>query len=788
MGKTDNKFKKCSELNILDISGNILAASTPMLARIPPFTTGLQELYAKQCQIESGFDIFADILLSSCKRIRILDFSENNVEQNAVQLFTSLGSSLEELKLRNCNIPEAAMCSIKTLIDKVNGNLELLDLFGNVCDPEILIELTMVSNRFGTRVEFPQCSTNDTESVLNLLQGNPKWETNKTISFESVNFSQKGLSAVTGVIQHSPCLENLNIAYCKVMNHNKTDNVCNEALQRLIESVGAKNLETLNFSGHKLTSNTCCCLFLDLLKKSQQLISLHTVDCGFSETAKLDDILTELEQGHKELCSIDMSENYVGGEGTPKFTKLVLSKPSLKNIHLRECHMSDNEATKSLLLAVQETCNSIQSIDLRENKCCAEVIAMLTKMKLKSPGYPRCEPKESEKLISLLEAGDTDWEDLETVDLSETVITEPHGVNAVCCMIESLPNLYHFSIMKCKVNNGDCQQKLIRSLSKNGKLLQRLNLGDNSLEEKSINRLQGAVSSFSNLQSLNLSSCKNHCDKGLRSLTNELNKSETLTELDLSDNICESETIANLAIYCHKKCVKANYPICVTDGEAVVKYQRDHSDWENIHRLDLTEQAVSRSALIGLASITPYMIELQELLFSKCKTGDNLELANLIRSLEDKASKIKHIDFSFVPLTGEPIEATAKLMCKESSLETLNLENCKLVKETQFEFFTKQMADSCSNLKTLNMSNNPLGDDGFAAMAGTLKNLQNIEKLLLEKTELKSCSEVISAIRENCKKIHTLSLKGNLASMVDIFLPDKDDCRPENGKKKPQIP
>ena len=444
----------------------------------------------------------------------------------------------------------------------------------------------------------------------------------------------------------------------------------------------------------------------------------------------------------------------------------------MKCLYLRQCHLSDNEATKSFLHAVQNTCKNIESIDLSENKCCAEVIAMLTKMKLHSTCYPTCEPEESDELLSLLKARDTVWERLENVDLSETVITEPHGVNAVCCMIESLPNLYHFNIMNCKVNDEDCQQKLIRSLSENGMLLQTLNLGGNSLRENSINTLQEAVSNFSNLQSLNLSSCEKDCDNGFRGIVDALNKPQTcskLTKLDFSNNVCDPETIAKLAIFCHKTDVKAGYPTCQSDAEAVITYLRDHTDWQKIQYLNLSEKTISRSALIGLASVTPYMLDLQELLFSRCKACDNLEFANLIQSFEAKAPKIKHIDFSSVPLTGEPIEAVAKLMCKESCLEILNLENCELMKEKQFEYFTKQLADSCSNLKTLNISNNPIHDDGFAAMAGTLKNLQNIETLLLEETEMTCCSEVISAIRENCKHIHTLSLRGNSASMVDIF-------------------
>ena len=711
--KLTTNLKECSELNILDISGNILAASAPMMARIPPFITGLQELYAQQCQIESGFDIFAQSLLNNCKRIRILDFSENNLEENAAQLFTSLNSSLEELKVRNCNIPEAAMCSIKTLIDKENGNLEVLDLSGNACDPEILKELTVLSNRFSTRIEFPQCSTDDTESVLSLLQESPTWNTNKEISLPSVDFSQKGLSGVVDVIRQSPSLEILNVANSRVLEHGKRTNWSDRSLENLLESVVSANLQSLNLSGHIFSSVTI-----------------------------------------------------------PKLTTLVKTKPLLKNIHLRKCHLSDNEEMKLFLHAVQDKCINIESIDLSENECCAEVIAMLTKMKLPSTGYPRCEPKESDKLLSLLESRDTPWERLETVDLSEIVISEPYGVDGLAYMVESLHQLSYFSIMNSKVNDRDCQQKLIGNLSENCELLKHLNLGGNRLNEKSINKLEEKISTFSELRSLNISSCANNCDLALRGIIDQLSKPDAcshLTVLDLSDNICEAATIAKLAIYCHDKGVKANHPTCVADDEAVIKYLRDHSDWKNIHRLDLTEQAVSKSALIGLASVTPYMVELQELLFSKCQTGDNLELANLIRSLEDKAPKMKHMDFSFIPLTGDPIEAMEKLMCKGSSLETLNLENCKLVKEKQFECFTKQLADSCSNLKTLNMSNNPLGDDGFAAMAGTLKNLQHIETLLLEETELKSCSEVISAIRENCKHIHTLSLKGNSASMVDIF-------------------
>ena len=713
-------------------------------------------------------------ITNSCPSISNLNLSNNMFDQNTVnvlQVMVEKTGSIQNLNISRCNIgmDVEMLTFIRTLKEKLCGKLQMLDLSRNVCDPHILVDLTILSTELSTTIKYPDCSTDDidTKDVLSLLRGSPKWETNKTLSFESVEFSLKALLAVADVIKHSPSLENLNIAYSKVIG---LDSWNDEAFQKLVNSVVSTNIKTLNLSGQRVAINMPPCL--ELLKKSQQLNCMQMVHCGFSQTAKLDDLMAELQQGHPDLVTIDMSENYVGQESTPMLTQLVQAKPSLKYLYLRQCHLSENEATKSFLHAVQNTCKNIESIDLSDNKCCAEVIAMLTKMKLHSTCYPTCEPEESDKLLSLLEARDTVWKRLENVDLSETVITEPHGVNAVCCMIESLPNLYHFNIMNCKVNDEDCQQKLIRSLSKNGKLLQTLNLGGNSLREKSIKTLQEAVSNFSNLQSLNLSSFDKDCDDGFRGLIDELNKPETcsqLTELDLSDNVCDPETISKLAIYCEETGVKAKHPRCITDDEAVVKYLRDHSDWKNIQRLDLTEQAVSKSALIGLASITPYMIELQELLFSKCKTGDNLELANLIRSLEDKAPKVKNIDFSFVHLTGEPIEAMAKLMCKESSLETLNLENCKLVNEKQFECFTKQLADSCSNLKTLNMSNNPLGDDGFAAMAGTLKNLQHIETLLLEETELKSCSEVISAIRENCKHIHTLSLKGNSASMVDIF-------------------
>ena len=713
-------------------------------------------------------------ITNSCPSINNLNLSNNMFDQNTInvlQVMVEKTGSIQNLNISRCNISmDVEMLTfIRTLKEKLCGKLQMLDLSRNVCDPHILVELTILSTELGTTIIYPDCSTDDidTEEVLSLLRGSPKWETNKTLSFESVEFSLKALLAVADVIKHSPSLENLNISYSKVIG---LDSWNDEAFQKLINSVVSKNIKTLNLSGQRVAINMTPCL--ELLKKSQQLNCMQMVHCGFSQTAKLDDLMTELQQGHPDLVTIDMSENYVGQESTPKLTQLVQAKPSLKCLYLRQCHLSDNEATKSFLHAVQNTCKNIESIDLSENKCCAEVIAMLTKMKLHCTCCPTCEPEESDELLSLLTARDTVWERLESVDLSETVITEPHGVNAVCCMIESLPNLYHFNIMNCKVNDGDCQQKLIRSLSENGKLLQSLNLGGNSLKEKSINTLQDAISSFSSLQSLNLSSCEKDCDNGFRGIVDALNKPQTcskLTKLDFSDNVCDPETIAKLAIFCHKTDVKASYPTCQSDAEAVITYLRDHTDWQKIQYLNLSEKTISRSALIGLASVTPYMLDLQALLFNRCKACDNLEFANLIRSLEAKAPKIKHIDFSSVPLTGEPIEAMAKLMCKESSLEILNLENCALLKEKQFEYFTKQLADSCSNLKTLNMSNNLIRDDGFAAMAGTLKNLQNIETLLLEETGMTCCSEVISAIRENCKHIHTLSLKGNSASMVDIF-------------------
>ena len=707
-------------------------------------------------------------ITNKCPEMRNLNLSDNQFDQNTINALRKMveqRGNLQILNISRCNIDNNVemVQFIETLRNKLTGKLTNFDLSGNVCDPHVLVKLTILSTELGTTVEYPDCCTGDSESVLSLLKGSPKWETNREISGE---FSQEALLAVPDVIRLSPLLEILNVGNKLAGLEKRTSEKI--TLEKLVESVVSENLRILNLSGHKVASDNKN--FLELLRRTPQLQSMHLVGCGFSETAKLGDVMTELEQNHNELVTLDISENYVGPQGTSKLTKLVQTKASLKHLYLRRCDMVDNEATKLLLHAIQNKCLKLETINLSENDCCAEVIAMLSKMRIKVTNYPTCEPKESDKLVSLLKERETSWEKLDTVDLTETVITEPHGVDGLAYMVESLHHLSYFSIMNCNVKEGACQKKLIVNLSKNCRMLKKLNLGGNSLKKESIIKLQETVSSFQHMQSINLSACENNCDIGFRGLLDELSNSATcsqLTELDLSSNICDPQTISKLSVYCHKTDVKANHPNCESDVEAVIKYLRDHSEWEKIDRLNLSEQTVSRNAFIGLVAVTPYMPEVQELLFSKCKMEDKHQLANLIGSLEDKAPKLKHIDFSFVSLTGEPIEAVTKLMYKESPLTTLNLEHCKLVKDRPFELFCKRLSDACQNLKTLNMSHNQLGTYEII-IADVVKNLQNIETLLLEDTKM-SCSGVISAIRENCKQIHTLSLKGNSASMLDIF-------------------
>ena len=303
------------------------------IAVVVQHTSKLEKLDAAGFEIDKEFCSMAPTategmiikITNSCPNISNLNLSNNKFDQkavNALQKMVEQAGMIQNLNISRCNIDVNVemVTFIRTLKEKLIGKLQMLDLSRNVCDPHILVELTILSTKLGTTIKYPGCSTDgiDTDYVLSLLRGSPNWETNETISFESVELSQKALFAMADVIQLSPSLENLNIDYSKVIDlYSWSD----EALQKMINSVVSKNIKTLNLSGHKVASNIPPCL--GLLKKSQQLNCMQMVHCGFSQTAKLDDLMAELQQGHPDLVTIDMSENYVGQESTPMLTQLV---------------------------------------------------------------------------------------------------------------------------------------------------------------------------------------------------------------------------------------------------------------------------------------------------------------------------------------------------------------------------------------------------------------------------------------------------------------------------------
>jgi len=314
------------DISVTNITGEILSEYKETLLCLE----NLNMRYCKQLTNKGLLQI-----LQLCgSTLRSLDILGTNIT----------GENLSEYKgtlpcLQNLN-----MCSCRLLTDK--GLLQILQLYRSTLRSLNILGTNITGENLseykGTlpcleNLNMSDCRQLTNKGLLQILQfcGSKL----RSLDIWNTNITGKNLSEYKGTL---PCLENLNMRYCKQL----TDKGLLQILQLCGSTLRSLDILGTNITGKNLSEykGTLPCLQ-----------NLNMKDC-YQLTNK--GILQILQLCGSKLRSLDISETNITGENLSEYKGTL---PCLENLNMRNCKQLKN---KGLLQILQLCGSTLRSLDI----------------------------------------------------------------------------------------------------------------------------------------------------------------------------------------------------------------------------------------------------------------------------------------------------------------------------------------------------------------------------------------------------------------------------------------
>ena len=773
----------CKSVTSIDLSGNWLGdAGTELTDSIrswgacPP----LQDLWLNDCSLEqqSCNQIFT--ALYTCRYLKHLSLSNNNLGRAGYQLAQLIKSAELQLKilvLENCGIPGPVW---REVLESVSTSNQLTCL--KLCNNQIgnaACKLAQTINHWGTEarlniLDLTNCSIpEDTfETLFDALSSCPDIcllsLSGNTVGRPGINLADSIASWGTasnlreltmsscGMPEDIWCQLLSSMSHCKLLSLlNLEDNPLGDAGYSLAQAIRAWGpVPPLN----KLSINNCCLsqdVSSELLKALSSCALLTHLDLSRNTlTGGLRCLFPESSETAKFLESLNMAEASLDCEDLQCLARLV-RRNGLQQMNHINLSFNNFSALEGELGDFLEACVT----------CYKSTLTMQMWFNSLSENFKRMWGGDSRNENIKLQFGVEKIGPLNFYNLSGHRIHSDH-INAILSVGGTLP--FNFlSLSHCSMTQDLCSM-LLRALSVCRDLIY-LDLSDNDLEDAAF-KLADSIRSWGEkppLQELNLARCSIP-EKVLGEIVKALSGCKELQTLNIKNaNFGETghllaSTIRSWGDNPSLEVLDlANSTISVDSSTELMKSLSTCKCLKSLLLSKIRLQGIGKSMAQLVQSWGPGA-PLEKLRLDQCSM-DEKDCRELLQSLAN-CNSLLDIDLSGNPLgdAGNQLAKCFLLWRNNAPLQKLQLSNCSMSVQVWYDLM-KHVA-ILKNLTHLDLSKNNLNETGrqFGKSISCWGDCPQLSVLDLEKCTMPEnvWSELLEAL-SSCKQITNMNLSQN---------------------------
>ncbi|KAK4418272.1 RAN GTPase-activating protein 2 [Sesamum alatum] len=267
--------------------------------------------------------------------LRYLNLSNNALGEKGIRAFGALLKSqhnLEELYLINDGISEEAAKAVCELIPSTD-KLSVLQFHNNMTGDEGAIAISNIVNNSPLLEDF-RCSSTRVESEGGIALGKALGKCNHLKKLD-LRDNMFGVDAGLALSEALSAFSDLSEIYLSYLN--LEDEGCIALANALKES--APSLEVLDMAGNEITAKAAPALASCIASK-QFLAKLNLGENELKDEGAIL-IAKALEEGHGQLCEVDMNTNLIRRAGARRLATAVVGKPGLTLLNINGNYISD---------------------------------------------------------------------------------------------------------------------------------------------------------------------------------------------------------------------------------------------------------------------------------------------------------------------------------------------------------------------------------------------------------------------------------------------------------------
>ncbi|KAG8389350.1 hypothetical protein BUALT_Bualt02G0220100 [Buddleja alternifolia] len=268
-------------------------------------------------------------------KLNYLNLSNNALGEKGIRAFGALLKSqhnLEELYLMNDGISEEAAMAVSELIPSTD-KVRVLQFHNNMTGDEGAMAISkMVKN--SPLLENFRCSSTriESEGGIALAQALGTCTHLKKLDLRDNIFGVDAGLALSKVLSAFSDLTEIYLSYLNLEDKGST------ALANALKE-SAPSLEILDIAGNEITAKAAPALATCIASK-QFLAKLNLAENELKDEGAIL-IAKALEEGHGQLCEVDMSTNLIRRAGARCLAQALVSKPGLTLLNINGNYISD---------------------------------------------------------------------------------------------------------------------------------------------------------------------------------------------------------------------------------------------------------------------------------------------------------------------------------------------------------------------------------------------------------------------------------------------------------------
>ena len=571
-----------------------------------------------------------------------------------------------------------------------------------------------------------------------------------------------------GVIKITTALKN--ISSLKVLgldNNNIPEQVTDEFSAAIRAN---KCLEKLWLGGNCLGSSTV--VVMNALKEISTLKELDLND-NKNRSEELASALASIITNNTLIERLTLRDNNLNDDGVIKIAQSLCKNSKLKLINIRSNDITE-EAAEALASIISSN-TGLEELYLGNNQIHSGAIKISTALKnisslkvldLENNNIP-------EGVVDELSAAITANDSLKKLLLSGNHLGS--STEMIINALNKVTTLEELTLNDNK-NRGEELSQAMTSVLRKNKLIKKLMLCDNNLNDDGVKKIAQSLRKYSKLKVIHLQ-CNNITEQGAEALASIISSNTGLQELYLGNNQLQSGVIIIATALKSISSLKVldleinNIPEQVADelsaairtnvlleklwlsgnhlGSSTVKIINALNKVTTLKELTLNDNKNRSEELIP--AITSVVTK-NELMKRLMLCDNNLNDDGVIKIAQSlcKHSNLKFIDLQINKITKAAAEALASIISSNTGLEEVYLGNNQLQSGV---IKIASALQNVSSLKVLDLKNNNISEQVADELAAAIKSNSSLEKLWLGGNHLGSSTvRIVNAL----KKISTL--------------------------------